>query len=130
MQENKLSASNLWICVLKGVVTSIFSTLIGVLIFVFIIKLTGLSSGAIRPINQVIKGVSIFIGVLVGVKGRKEKCFLKGLLIGLIYAVSSFILFSILNRSFSLNISFLVDILFLSLMGAISGIICSNILKK
>ena len=131
MAEGEISfKKNLGLSILKGVITAIFVTLVGVLVFAFIIKQTGLSSNLIRPINQVIKGVSILIGCLLGTKGRKEKSLLKGVLIGVTYAVVSFLLFSALNRSFSLNASFFIDVLFLSLMGSISGAICSLVLKK
>ena len=128
--ETEKSGSGIGISILKGVITAIFATLIGVLIFALIIKLAGLSTSLIRPINQVIKGVSIFIGVLIGLKGRKEKGLLKGFLIGLIYAVASFVLFSLLNGGFAFNKTVLIDVLFLSTMGAISGGICMFLLRK
>ena len=128
--ETEKSKSGLGLSLLKGVITAIFATLIGVLIFALIIKLTGLSTNLIRPINQVIKGVSIFIGVLIGLKGRKAKGLLKGLLIGLVYATTSFVLFSLLNRGFAFNKTVLIDVLFLSAMGAISGGICMFLLRK
>lgn len=122
--------SGIGLSLLKGVITAIFATLIGVLIFALIIKLAGLSSSVIRPVNQVIKGASIFVGTLVGLKGRKEKGLIKGLLIGLVYAIVSFALFSLLNGSFAFNKSLVIDILFLSAMGAISGALCMFILRK
>ena len=129
-KENQTEISSLFLAVLKGVITAIFVTLVGVLIFAFVIKMTGLSSSAIRPVNQVIKSVSIFVGTLLGLKKNKSKSLVKGVLIGLFYAIISFVLFSILNKSFALNITLLIDIVFLSSIGAISGIICSLILKN
>ena len=129
-KENQTEISSLFLAVLKGVITAIFVTLVGVLIFAFVIKMTGLSSSAIRPVNQVIKSVSIFVGTLLGLKKNKSKSLVKGVLIGLFYAIISFVLFSILNKSFALNITLLIDIVFLSAIGAISGIICSLILKN
>lgn len=129
-KENQTEISSLFLAVLKGVITAIFVTLVGVLIFAFVIKMTGISSSAIRPVNQVIKSVSIFVGTLLGLKKNKSKGLVKGVLIGLFYAIISFVLFSILNKSFALNITLLIDIVFLSAIGAISGIICSLILKN
>jgi len=131
MENEKTSfGQNIGISLVKGVITAIFATLVGVLVFAFIIKQTGLSSNLIRPINQAIKGISIFIGCLIGIKGRKEKSLLKGVLIGFIYAIVSFLLFSALNGNFNFNKSFFIDIVFLTLMGTISGVICSLVLKK
>lgn len=129
-KENQTEISSLFLAVLKGVITAIFVTLVGVLIFAFVIKMTGISSSAIRPVNQVIKSVSIFVGTLLGLKKNKSKGLVKGVLIGLFYAIISFVLFSILNKSFALNITLLIDIVFLSAIGAILGIICSLILKN
>ena len=130
--ENSKTAegSSIFLCVLKGVISAIFLSLVGILVFALVIKLAGLVSGLIRPINQVIKGVSIFVGTFIGIRGKKEKALVKGILIGLSYTILSFIIFSVLNGSFAINKSLLFDVLFLSLMGAISGMICNFILKK
>lgn len=130
--ENSKSAegSSIFLCVLKGVISAIFLSLVGILIFALAIKLAGISSSVIRPINQVIKGASIFVGCLIALRGRKQKALVKGVLIGLTYAIMSFVIFSALNGSFVVGRSLFFDVLFLSVMGAISGTICNFILKK
>ncbi len=109
--------------IIKGVLFSVFISLILILIFALVIKLTNLSDGFIKPINQVIKILSIFLGVLLAVRKNREGAFFKGILIGLIYIVVSFLVFSALDKSFNLSWSILNDLLFGGIAGAISGVL-------
>ena len=47
---------------IKGSFWALSFALLCILIFAFVIKYTSISSEAIQPINQVIKGLSILIG--------------------------------------------------------------------
>ncbi len=109
--------------ILKGVLFSVFVSLVLILFFALIIKWTNLSDKFIKPINQVIKIVSIFLGVLVAVRKNRESALFKGLTIGLIYIVVSFLVFSALDKSFNLSWSILNDLLFGGIAGAISGVL-------
>ena len=82
------------------------------------------------PVNQVIKGVSVFLGVFLGLKKSKELGLVCGLLIGFIYTIAAFLVFSILSGSFNFDITLLTDIVFGAIIGAICGIICVNIKKS
>ena len=128
--SSNLEKNSILATVLKGAVIAVFVSLIGILIFAFIIKFASLSSKVIKPVNQVIKIISIFIGVFLSLRGNKEKGWLKGILIGGVYSLLSFVLFSILNGSFNFGLSILTDLIFLSIIGAICGIILVNISKK
>ncbi len=115
--------------IIKGSLISLCFTLVGILIFAFILKFTNIPESAINPVNQVIKGVSVFMGVFIGLKKSKEMGLVSGLLIGLIYTIVAFLTFSILDGSFTFDKRLLNDILFGGVMGAICGIICVNIKK-
>jgi len=117
-------------CVAKGTMIALCVSLILVLIFAFLLKFTNIPEGAIKPINQVIKGVSVFLGVFVGMKRIKELGLVTGLLIGIFHTVLAFLVFSILGGMFQLDITFLTDIVFSAIIGAICGIICVNIKKS
>ena len=82
------------------------------------------------PINQVIRGVSVFVGVFAGMKRIKELGFASGLLIGFLYTIFAFLAFSILGGNFSIDLTLLTDIVFCSIIGAICGIICVNLKKS
>ena len=115
--------------ILKGSLASLSISLVGILLFALLIHFTGLSDGFIMPINQVIKIVSIFVGVFLALKTNKMQGFIKGLLIGLIYTFLAYVLFSILSSTVSVGITSLNDLLFGGLIGGISGIISVNIKK-
>lgn len=116
--------------ILTGTLTALCLSLILVLVFAFLLKFTNIPESAIKPINQVIKGASVFIGVFIGLKKLKELGLVCGLLIGFIYTILAFLIFSILSGSFALDITLLTDIIFGSIIGSICGIICVNIKKS
>jgi len=109
--------------IIKGILFSVFISLALILIFALIIKFTNLSDKAIKPINQIIKVLSIFFGVFIAVRKNREGAFFKGIIIGLVYIVLSFLVFSALDRSFNLSWSILNDLLFGGVAGAISGVL-------
>ena len=96
----------------------------------FYYKYTSISTSAIQPINQVIKGLSILVGCFVFGKKVNTKGYLWGAVIGVLFTILAFIVFSILDGSFSLNLNFLTDLVFGAIMGAFAGIICISLRKK
>ncbi len=126
--ENK-SVNGLWVALLKGVVTSLCVALVGILLFAFVLRFTSISDSVISPVNQVIKGVSIFFGVFVGLKKYKNQGLLNGLLIGFIFTILAFLVFSLLDGAFCFDRTLLNDLIFNSVIGAICGIICVNLKK-
>lgn len=114
----------------KGVLIALCTSLVLVLVFAFLLKFTNISDSAIAPVNQVIKGISIFLGVFVGLKKCKELGLVSGLLIGFIYTILAFLVFSILSGSFTFDITLLTDTVFGAVIGAICGIISVNIKKS
>lgn len=117
------------ISVIKGTVVSVAITLILILLFAVLIRFLSIPESAIFPVNQVIKALSIFIGLLVITKGAKEKGLIKGLLLGLLYFILNHVIFSILQGAFSVTISNIYDLLLTTLMGGILGLIAVNIGK-
>lgn len=113
-----------------GTLIALCVSLVLVLIFAFMLKFTNISDSAIRPVNQIIKAVSVFLGVFIGLKKSKELGLVSGLLIGFIYTILAFLVFSVLNGSFIVDITLLTDIVFGAVIGAICGIICVNIKKS
>ena len=122
-RESSISILN---SVLKGAFFALAISLIGVLLFAFIIKLTSIDDTLIAPINQVIKGISILMGCFYGTKQARSNGLLKGVLIGLVYTILSFFIFSLLNGQLSFQKSFINDILFGAVIGAICGVISIN----
>lgn len=115
---------------LKGTLIALCISLVLVLVFAFLLKFTNIPDTAITPINMVIKGISIFLGVFIGMKKSKELGLVCGLLIGLSYTFLAFLVFSILSGNFTADITLLTDLIFGAVIGAICGIICVNIKKS
>lgn len=126
----KIKSNPLVLDILKGALISVIISLICILIFAFFIKIIGISDSLILPINQVIKFVSIFFGVKVSLKKNKEKGFLKGLIIGFVYTLLAFAIFSILSKNFCFDKSLFNDVLFGTIGGILCGILLVNLRKK
>ena len=60
---------------------------------------------------------------------NKEKGFVKGLILGIIYYLLSFVIFSILQAKFSISIKNLYDFLLTTFASGLIGIILVNIKK-
>ena len=121
--------SNLLSVVLKGSLISLSISLVLILVFAFLLKFTNIPESVIYPVNQVIKGVSVFAGVFIGLKKSRQLGLASGLIIGFVYTILAFLIFSVLSGSFTLDLTFLTDIIFGGVIGAICGIICVNIKK-
>ena len=130
MNTKKLQIkNNLFLNLIKGTLVAVSFTLILILLFALIIRFFNINDGWIFPVNQVIKVISLFAGILVVIKESKEKGFLKGILLGLFYYLSSFIVFSILQGKVIFDMSNIYDFILTSLMSGIIGIILVNIKK-
>ena len=111
-------------CCLIGIV----ATLIGVVIFAFVLKFANLPSTFVSYINDIIKGFGIFITIMCLKRVDDGKLLLKSIFAGIIYAMLTFVIFSILNGGFIVNLSFLYDLLFAVIVAVISAVII-NVLK-
>ncbi|MBQ8427361.1 MAG: TIGR04086 family membrane protein [Clostridia bacterium] len=121
-KENKIFSA-----VLKGGATAVIITLVGILAFAFVIKLSYLNSTVIKSVNQFIKVLSVFLGCFIFV--RENKGLLKGGLIGCFSAVMTYLIFALMGGGFSFGASFFIDLIFQLIVGAISGIITVNLKK-
>lgn len=114
----------------KGVFVGLAVALVGILLFAFVLRFSSVSDKIITPVNQVIKGISIFFGVLFGLGKQKRGGLVKGLLIGFSFVVVAFLVFSILDGAFVFDKTLFTDLLFGSIIGSICGIICVNLKKS
>ena len=127
MPESSIALSknkNFILALLKGTFVSLLISLVGILIFALFLKFVDISDGWIMPINQIIKVLSIFFGVKSMIKYSEGKGFAKGLVLGLVYTIFAFIIFSLLSSSFVFDVTLLFDTLFGAIIGIICGIIC------
>ncbi len=121
------NAKNNVLIYLRGALTSVSVSLVAILVFALLIRVFGISDNLIMPINQVIKISSIFVGIFVALRNNKERGIVRGLVIGVLYTLIAYLVFSILSQSWSFNLTTFYDLLFGALIGAICGVIIVNI---
>ncbi|MBQ3214063.1 MAG: TIGR04086 family membrane protein [Clostridia bacterium] len=112
--------------IFKGVLVAVCASIIGILLFAFILRFVFLSDTAIKIVNQIIKIVSVLFGVMVCVKKDKNKGLLKGALVGGLYTLSSYFLFSLLVASFNFSLTIFYDLIFSMVAGVIFGVLFVN----
>ena len=113
--------------ILKGTGLAVISTLVGVLIFSGLIKTAYFSVSVIKPVNQFIKVIAVFLGCFFSVK--KRLALVKGSLIGVIATVITYLLFALIGGGIKFGFNFIVDLIFALIIGGISGLISAKIKK-
>ena len=116
--------------VLKGVLVAVCISIVGVLLFAVVYKFVAMNGTTIKIVNQVIKVLSVLLGVNVALKGNKTKGAIKGILIGAIYSIVAYAIFGLLSSTFTFNLSILYDAIFAGLVGLIAGVFLVNLKKK
>lgn len=123
-----MDRQNDFFSVFKGVGITIICNLIGVLIFGVVVQIASLDSSIVKAVNQFIKVLSLFMGCISSLKGKLG--FLKGLIVGIVSNFIIHIIFSIISQTKLFTNSFLADMIFLAIIGLISGIISVNAKKS
>lgn len=113
---------------LKAMIVALIITLALILISAFAIKLFNVPTEYISIFNQVIKGVSIFVAALICLKAPNGG-FIRGIILGILYILLSYVVFSLFNGKFEFGISLLNDAVLGAVTGLISGIIAVNLRK-
>lgn len=128
MQKIKFNFSNI-LTLVKCALIGIVATLLGIVVFSVTLKFADLSNLVISYVNDIIKAFSIFIMVMCIKRKSGDRLMFKALFAGIIYAILSFVIFSILNGQFVLNMTFVYDLLFAVIASAIVSVII-NILNN
>lgn len=123
---NKKFSSPILANILKGALIAVSISLILILLFAVLIKLTNIPDVAISPVNQVIKIISIFFGCFLCLKKLPQKGLVTGSFVGMLYTVLAFLIFSLLGGTFSFNLTLFSDIIFATIIGGICGIMAVN----
>ena len=113
--------------ILKGTLLAVTSTLVAVLIFAGLVKATAMDTSVIKPVNQFIKVIAVFIGCLFSVKGRMA--LVKGVLIGAGATVSTYLIFALFGGGVSFGVQFFIDLTFAVVVGGISAIVTVSVRK-
>lgn len=115
---------------LRGLGVSILTTLVGVALFSLLMQWVKPSDGVIRVFNQVLKLLSIALGVWSAVGRGGEKGLMRGAAVGFGYMGLGVALYAILSGQQAAFSSYLADLAMGVAGGGIVGMILSNISAK
>ncbi len=113
--------------ILTAAAVSVLLVMAGVLLFAGAIRLFSLPTSAVRPVNQFIKTVGLFLGCVFTLKGSRGA--LKGFLAGIVAALVLILVFAVAGKNFPSFSSAALDLLLFAAVGLISGIVAVNVKK-
>jgi putative membrane protein (TIGR04086 family) len=112
--------------ILIGSGVSIIITIIGLIIFASLLTYTSIAESTIPTVTIIITIISILIGSSICMSTLRKNGIINGVLIGLIYIGFIYILSSIVEGNFALNLKSIVMIIGAIISGAVGGIIGVN----
>lgn len=118
-------SENLILSYLKGLIVSMLVSFGLVILLAFSLKWFSVSEKLITPLNLLIKTISVVVGSCIAIKGE-SKGLIKGVLFGFLYITAAFASFSFLSKTFMIDLSFMLDVLFACVAGGTIGIIKVN----
>ncbi len=126
MDNMQIGENKSIINILKGVGISLAFTLILLIIFSVILTYTKIQENAINPVIMIITAISILVGSSIGNIKIRKNGLLNGGIIGAIYIITIYLISSILNWKFSLNMQSIIMIIVAIMFGILGGIIGVN----
>ncbi len=115
-----------WMRFLKGLGASLVVTIAGVAVFALLMQWLRPEPGMVRFINQVLKLVSIGVGVFIAVPKGSEGGLLRGALVGLAYMAVGVAAYALLSGQTAPLTAYVADLAMGVAGGGIIGAIQSN----
>lgn len=112
--------------IVKGVVIALLTTFILLIIFSIILTYTNTEEKVINPVIMIITAISILIGSSLANIKIKKNGLLNGGIVGGTYILTIYLISSILNWKFSLDIQSIIMIATAIIFGVLGGIIGVN----
>lgn len=126
MNQTQIKEENIIINVLKGAGISLLMTVILLIIFSLLLTYTNIQENVINPVIIMITAVSILIGSSIGIGKMKKDGLINGAIVGVVYMIVIYLISSILNWEFKLNIQSIIMIGIGIAFGILGGIIGVN----
>lgn len=118
--------NNQIINIVKGVGISLISSLLLLIIFAVVLTFTNISETVVGPVIIILTAISILFGSSISNMKIKKNGLLNGGLIGGMYMLTIYLISSILNWDFTLNLEALIFIVVGIAFGLLGGIIGVN----
>lgn len=126
METYKTSGNNNFKNIFKGVGIALATTFVFLLIFSVLLTYTNINEDTISPVIMVVTAISILIGSSIGNMKIKKNGLINGGLIGGIYIIIIYLISSILNWQFGLNVQAMIMVAIGVIFGILGGIIGVN----
>lgn len=126
MDTKQISENKNLISIFKGVLISLGTTFILLIIFAALLTYTNIQESVITPVIIVITAISLLIGSTIGNNRVQKNGLLNGAMVGLIYILLLYLISSILNGNFALNIASIIMIVVSMFFGTLGGVIAVN----
>lgn len=120
------SSDNNLIKIFKGLMCSFIITLISIFIFSAILTYTNISEKFIPIVIIILTFISILIGSMLSTKSINKNGMMNGAIIGGTYVILLYLISSLLNTGFALNIYTIIMIIAGIISGIIGGILGVN----
>ena len=112
--------------IMKGTGIALITTVLLLLIFSIILTYTNIDEKVINPVIMIVTAISILLGSSLGNIKIKKNGLINGGIIGAIYIITIYLISSILNWKFSLNIQSIFMIIIAIVFGILGGILGVN----
>ncbi len=126
MENIQIKENNSITNIIKGVGISLITTILLLIIFSIILTYTDIKENTINPVIMIITAISILIGSTMGNNKIKKNGLLNGGVIGGIYILTIYLISSLLNWRFSLNIQSIIMVTIGMIFGILGGVIGVN----
>ena len=117
---------NIIIKISKGILISFLFTLITIFIFSIVLTYTDISENVIPVVIIVLTFISILTGAIMSMKKTSKNGMINGAIIGGVYMCILYLISSLLNTGFALNLYTIIMIISGIISGIIGGIIGVN----
>ncbi|MBQ9714324.1 MAG: TIGR04086 family membrane protein [Clostridia bacterium] len=124
MQKDFSNGNGLF-SVIKGVAFALLASVLFSILFACVLRAAPALANVVYPVNQIVKVLAAFLGGLFFVRG--EKGWLKGLGVGGLFFLLSYLTFSAFGGNFSASWLILVECIVTVLGGIIGGIFGVNL---
>lgn len=126
MENIQIKENNSIINLFKGVGIALITTVILLIIFSVILTYTNMQENVINPVIMMITAISILIGSSLANIKIKKNGLINGGIVGGMYILIIYLISSILNWEFSLNVQSIIMITVAVIFGILGGIIGVN----
>ena len=112
--------------IMIGVSVAILSSFIFLLIYATILSFTDIPESTMATVIITITGISILVGSIISSRQISKNGIFNGGIVGLIYILTIYLISSLLNGNFAINLQSIIMIIVAVASGIIGGIIGVN----